>query len=197
MLYLYFFAHFRWEGGGDKGEPEALHHGAGKGVWRAGYSLQLHQNCYCQEWVSTAICKNMQSSSMSMSIATCSPVDRYRYLYTHTQTEKYLALVKRIRDLSASYVISSASTAREGHSVLVWMGAWNIAIALFLCQDGTPLPPITSLLLHNTLAKCLVRPPVSWMSRFTASALSCVKAPTMKNAQWVSRWSIRLAIWIV
>lgn len=49
MFYLYFFACFRWESGGDKGEFEALHHGTGKGVWRAGYSLQLHEDRYCQK----------------------------------------------------------------------------------------------------------------------------------------------------
>lgn len=46
LLSVFFF---RWKGGGDKGEPETLHHGAWEGVWRAGYSLQLHQDSYCQE----------------------------------------------------------------------------------------------------------------------------------------------------
>lgn len=44
-----FLFRFRWEGGGDKGGPEALHHGAWEGVRRAGYSLQLHQDRHCQE----------------------------------------------------------------------------------------------------------------------------------------------------
>lgn len=49
MVYLYFCARYRWQGGSDEGEPEALHHGAREGVWRVGYSLQLHQDCHCQE----------------------------------------------------------------------------------------------------------------------------------------------------
>lgn len=32
------------------------------------------------------------------------------------------------------------------------------------------------------------------MSGFTEPALSCVKAPAMRDAQGVSRWSIRLVI---
>lgn len=64
MVYLYFCARYRRQGGSDEGEPEALHHGAREGVWRVGYSLQLHQDCHCQEWVSTDTWKNIHKCSV-------------------------------------------------------------------------------------------------------------------------------------
>lgn len=81
MSYLYFCACFRWKGGGDEGEPEALHHGAGEGVWRAGNSLQLHQDCYCQEWVSTDTWKKQPECCVECPHV--HPGDRQCHLFTH------------------------------------------------------------------------------------------------------------------
>lgn len=40
---------FRRRGDRDEGGPGAVQHAAWEGVWRAGYSLQLHQDGHCQE----------------------------------------------------------------------------------------------------------------------------------------------------
>lgn len=48
-LRIYLLIAFRWQGGGDKGRHETLHHGTGEGVWRARHPLQLHQDCYGTE----------------------------------------------------------------------------------------------------------------------------------------------------
>lgn len=115
----------RREGGGDEGEPETLHHGAREGVWRAGYSLQLHQDCHCQEWVSTDTWKKHPKvhAWVCVQCPHAPPGDRcHLFTVTHTHTHNNLSFLLWHADGSDCHWMNGCVEHRDSIVTRSW---WN------------------------------------------------------------------------